>query len=49
MLFLGFLVVTLSGFATLAQFGWLVGLTLAICLATDLLLLPAVLVAARIR
>jgi len=49
MLFLGFLVVTLSGFTTLQEFGWLVGLTLAICLATDLLLLPAVLVSARIR
>lgn len=49
MLFLGFMVVALSGFATLQEFGWLVGLTLAICLATDLLLLPAVLVSARIR
>ncbi len=44
MLFLGFLVVTLSGFATLREFGLLVGLTILICLATDLILLPALLV-----
>jgi len=49
MLFLGFLVVALSGFATLRQFGLLIGLTVAICLTTDLLLLPAALVRARIR
>ena len=49
MLFLGFLVLALSGFATLQQFGLLIGLTVAICLTTDLLLLPAALVRARIR
>ena len=49
MLFLGFLVVTMSGFATLSQFGWLVGLTIVICLATDLVLLPALLVRGRVR
>jgi hypothetical protein len=47
MLFLGFLVVALSGFATLREFGLLVGLTILICLATDLILLPALLVRAR--
>ncbi|MEE2679312.1 MAG: MMPL family transporter [Myxococcota bacterium] len=44
MLFLGFLVVSLSGFATLSEFGLLVGLTVLVCLATDLVLLPALLV-----
>jgi hypothetical protein len=49
MLFLGFLVVTMSGFATLSEFGMLVGLTVLICLATDLVLLPALLVRGRVR
>ncbi len=49
MLFCGFLVVALSGFATLQEFGLLIGFTILICLATDLVLLPAVLVAAKIR
>lgn len=47
MLFLGFLVVALSGFAALREFGLLVGLTILICLATDLILLPALLVRAQ--
>lgn len=49
MLVLGFLVVALSGFATLREFGLLVGLSVALCLATDLVLLPALLVRARVR
>lgn len=47
MLILGFLTVALSGFATLRQFGLLSATTMAICLATDLVLLPALLVKAR--
>jgi len=49
MLFLGFLVVAFSGFATLREFGLLVGGSVALCLATDLVLLPALLVRAQIR
>lgn len=49
MLFLGFLVVSLSGFATLSEFGLLVGLTILVCLATDLVLLPALLVRVQKR
>lgn len=48
MLFLGFLVVTASPFATIGQFGALAAFTMAVCLATDLLLLPALLVRARV-
>ena len=44
MLVVGFLVVVSSGFATLQEFGYLTALTMAICLATDLVLLPALLV-----
>jgi predicted RND superfamily exporter protein len=47
MLILGFLVVALSGFATLRQFGLLSATTMAICLTTDLVLLPALLVKTR--
>ncbi len=47
MLILGFLVVALSGFATLQQFGLLSAATMAACLATDLVLLPALLVKTR--
>jgi predicted RND superfamily exporter protein len=47
-LILGFAVVALSGFATLRQFGLLSAGTMAICTATDLILLPAVLIRARI-
>ena len=47
MLVVGFLVVLGSGFATLREFGYLTALTMAICLASDLLLLPALLVRVR--
>ena len=47
MLFVGFMVMTLSEFATLQEFGYLTALTMTICLCTDLLLLPALLVRAR--
>ena len=48
MLFLGFLVITASQFATLREFGLLSAVTIAICLVTDLILLPALLIRARI-
>jgi predicted RND superfamily exporter protein len=48
MLMLGFLVVLASGFATLREFGYLTAVTMAICLAADLLLLPALLARARV-
>jgi predicted RND superfamily exporter protein len=48
MLVLGFGVVTLSGFATLAEFGALAAWTMASCLLADLVLLPALLVRARL-
>ncbi len=41
MLVIGFLVITVSGFATLREFGYLTGTTMAICMFTDLGLLPA--------
>jgi hydrophobe/amphiphile efflux-3 (HAE3) family protein len=41
MLVIGFLVITFSGFATLREFGYLTGTTMAICMSTDLGLLPA--------
>jgi len=44
MLTLGFLSVSASEFATLRQFGLLTAFTMATCAATDLLLLPAILV-----
>jgi predicted RND superfamily exporter protein len=47
MIVVGFLVILMSGFATLQEFGALTALTMAICLATDLLLLPALLVRLR--
>ncbi|MEE8507627.1 MAG: MMPL family transporter [Myxococcota bacterium] len=47
-LFFGFAVVAFSEFATLRQFGLLTAVTLAVCAATDLLLLPAVLVRSRL-
>ena len=47
MLCAGFLTITISGFATIVEFGYLSALTLLICLAADLLLLPALLVRAR--
>ena len=48
MLCLGFLVVTASRFATLQEFGFLSALTMGVCLATDLILLPAVLTRLRV-
>jgi len=47
-LILGFLAVTASQFATLREFGILTALTMAVCMATDLLLLPAILVRWRL-
>jgi predicted RND superfamily exporter protein len=44
MLVVGFLVIVTSGFATLREFGYLTALTMAICLCTDLVLFPALLV-----
>jgi predicted RND superfamily exporter protein len=40
----GFLVMTFSGFATLQEFGYLTAITMAMCLATDVLMLPAMVV-----
>ena len=48
MLCLGFTVITASRFATLQEFGFLSALTMGVCLATDLVLLPAVLVRWRV-
>lgn len=48
MLAFGFLTVAASEFATLRQFGVLTALTMANCAATDLLLLPALLVRFRL-
>jgi predicted RND superfamily exporter protein len=47
MLVAGFLVLSLSGFATLREFGYLSAVTMLTCLCADLLLLPAILVRAR--
>ena len=48
MLCLGFLVVAFSEFASIQEFAFLTAATMGICLLTDLVLLPAVLVRARI-
>ncbi len=48
MLASGYLVLTLSGFATLRQFGWLSALTIQICLWGDLLMMPALLTRVRV-
>ena len=48
MLTAGYLVLCLSGFATLRQFGWLSALTVQICLVGDLVMLPALLTRARV-
>ncbi|HTO68568.1 MAG TPA: MMPL family transporter [Myxococcota bacterium] len=40
----GFLVMTVSSFATLQQFGYLTAITMTLCLATDVLMLPALVV-----
>jgi predicted RND superfamily exporter protein len=47
MLCVGFAVVALSSFQTLRQFGGLASATMAICMASDLVLLPALLVRFR--
>ena len=44
----GFLVVALSGFATLREFGVLTAATMALCLLADLVFLPAFLTRARV-
>ena len=44
----GFLVVALSDFATLQEFGILAAITMAICLLNDLVLLPALLLRFRL-
>jgi predicted RND superfamily exporter protein len=48
MLMAGYLVLMLSGFATIRQFGWLSALTIWICLWGDLLMLPALLARTRV-
>ena len=48
MLTAGYLVLCLSGFATLRQFGWLSALTVQICLVGDLVMLPALLTRTRV-
>jgi predicted RND superfamily exporter protein len=48
MLSLGFLVVAFSEFATLREFGVLSAVTMVVCLVTDLILLPAMLVRFRL-
>jgi predicted RND superfamily exporter protein len=45
MLIAGFLVMLFSSFATLQQFGYLTAITMTLCLATDVGMLPALLVA----
>jgi len=40
-------VILASGFATLQEFGYLTAITMALCLTTDLILLPALLVRLR--
>jgi predicted RND superfamily exporter protein len=48
MLVAGYSLIALSGFATLRQFGLLSAGTMILCLATDLILLPALLVRWRV-
>lgn len=48
MLSFGFLAVTFSGFATIREFGYLSAMTMAVCGATDLILLPALLTRLRL-
>lgn len=47
MLVAGLVTITVSGFATLREFGALTAMTMLFCLGTDLLLLPALLARAR--
>lgn len=44
MLVAGFLVMLASSFATLREFGYLTAITMGLCLATDVGMLPALLV-----
>jgi predicted RND superfamily exporter protein len=44
MLVVGFLMILISGFATLQEFGYLTAFTMTLCLASDLILLPALLI-----
>lgn len=48
MLIAGFAVLSFSGFATLREFGHLTAWTMLVCVLADLLLLPAVLLRARV-
>ncbi len=48
MLTAGYLVLVLSSFATIREFGYLSAATMIICLAGDLLMLPAILVRGRV-
>ena len=48
MLVAGFLVLTLSGFATIREFGGLSAAVMLVCLAADLTLLPAILTKAKV-
>ena len=47
-IFAGFLSLLISNFVTLREFGYLTAMTMAICLMTDLLLMPALLVRLRV-
>jgi predicted RND superfamily exporter protein len=47
MLISGFLVMMFSSFATLREFGYLTAITMGLCLATDVGMLPALLVVLR--
>ncbi len=47
MLVAGFLVMLFSSFATLREFGYLTAITMGLCLATDVGMLPALLVVAK--
>jgi predicted RND superfamily exporter protein len=47
-IFAGFLSLLISNFVTLREFGYLTAMTMAICLTTDLLLMPALLVRLRV-
>jgi hypothetical protein len=48
MLVAGYSIIALSGFATLRQFGLLSAGTMLMCLLTDLILLPALLMRRRV-
>jgi len=48
MIFVGFLSLLISNFVTLREFGYLTSMTMGICLLTDLLLFPALLIKVRL-